>query len=147
MIETSQGRDLPAAGPASMRHYGPDSLTKVKVEGPPDPAAVGPAGCSRGGRQGQLELPEDEGLHAGSVLTGGFRFGQIDLELHPDLVAQLERTEETGVRLDPERGLNHTGGPPVPARPRRGHLQPGRLRSPVQGERALDRAAAGPGRG
>src|SRR5579863_2091544 len=65
------------------------------------------------------------------------------LELHADLVLELERAEEPDVWLDPEPGLDHGGRAPVPAGLRLGHLQAERLALPVQGERALDGAAAG----
>ena len=64
-----------------------------------------------------------------------------------DLVLELERAEEAGVRLDPERGLGERGAAPVAAGPGRGHLQPDRLGLAVEGGRALDGAAAGAGRG
>ena len=62
------------------------------------------------------------------------------------LVAELERAEEAGVRLDPEPGLGQRRAPPVPAGAGVGDLQPGRLRLAVEGDRALDGAAAGAGR-
>src|SRR5690349_9914497 len=77
------------------------------------------------------------------IVTGGSGFGQGDLEFQGDLVLELEGAEEARVRLDAEPGLGHRGAPPVLAVARRGHLQPGRLRLAVQGDRALDRPATG----
>jgi hypothetical protein len=78
--------------------------------------------------------------------------GQLDLELHGHLVAQLERAEEAGVGRDAEVGLPDLDAAPVAARRGAGDLEPDRLGRATQGERALDRPAAlrvedHPGRG
>ena len=75
---------------------------------------------------------------------GPLNLGEIHLELDHDLVAELERAEEAGVRLDPETRLSQRRAPPVPAGAGVGDLQPGRLRLAVEGDSALD-GAAGPG--
>src|SRR5580658_10987835 len=83
------------------------------------------------------------GLSRSPGASRGVRGRQGHLELHPDLVLELERAEEADVRLAPESRLDHRGRAAVPARPGLGHLQPDRLALPVEGERALDGAAAG----
>src|SRR5207247_5675191 len=75
----------------------------------------------------------------------GFDLGQVYLELDHDLVLELERAEEAGVRLDPEPGLGQGHAPPVVAGAGIGHLQPGRLGLAAEGDRALDGPAARPG--
>src|SRR5438105_15932075 len=74
------------------------------------------------------------------VLSEGLGSGEIHLELDHDLVLELERAEEAGVRLDPEPGLGQGRAPPVPSRAGIGQLQPGRLGLAVEGDCALDGA-------
>jgi predicted DNA-binding transcriptional regulator YafY len=69
--------------------------------------------------------------------------GELHLELGGHLIAELQGAEEPGVRGDPEVRLPHRHAPPVLPRRRGQHLEPGRLRPPVQGQRPLDRPAAG----
>src|SRR5215472_4535410 len=70
------------------------------------------------------------------LLSGGA--GQVGFHLDPDLVLELQRPEEAGVRRDAVVGLPHRGGAPVPTGPGGFHLQPHRLRLAMQGERPLD---------
>src|SRR6266513_2576658 len=77
---------------------------------------------------------------AGGLAGGPLSLGQVDLELDHDLVLELQRAEEAGVRLDPEPGLGQRHAPPVPPGAGIGQLQAGGLRLAVEGDRALDGA-------
>src|ERR1700722_5700657 len=75
-----------------------------------------------------------------ALLVPDFDF---DFELDGYRVAELECTEETGVRGNAEVGLLDGGASPVPAGAGAGDLEPGGPGYAVQGEGAFDRTAAG----
>lgn len=81
---------------------------------------------------GRAARPAETRCHHTSSETSASSARQVEFGRHRDPVGQLQRTEESGVRLDPEVSLQEFARRPVPPVAQVGDLQAERLGHPVQ---------------